>query len=133
MADDDVFDAQARALVEKLVGPMIEDAKTVISQRILMNRRLQDQTIAEIDFKTASLQQVVDFFRQRSKDLDPQSSPLNILVMPGATKHAEGRTMDLQLKNVPLGVAMRYALQMLGLDYRVEEYAIVIFNPRERP
>lgn len=126
----DVFDQEGAALFDALVGQQVRQMTQQLTAQNDLNNRLQNQIVAEVDFKDASLQQVVDFVQTRSKELDKEQRPLNIIITKGARDATQGQTTNLKLSNVPLGVVLRYATQQLGVVPRVEQYAVVVDVPQ---
>lgn len=129
-SDSDVFDQEGAALFDALVGQQLRQMAQQITSQSQLQNRLNNQIVAEVDFKDASLQQVVDFIQTRSKELDKEQRPLNIIVTKAARDATQGQTTNLKLTNVPLGVVLNYASQQLGVAPRVEQYAIVIDVPQ---
>ena len=130
---EDEMDVQGQQFIQSLIMPAIEDMKGSLGRQMQMNQRLNHAVLSEVKFKDASLQDVVAYLQQASKNLDKDETPLNILVLPAATQQAQGRTVTLQMTNVPLGQVLRYATEMLGLTYRLDEYAVVITPPQALP
>lgn len=126
----DVFDQEGAALFDALVGQQFRQMANDFKAQTALQNRLNSQIVAEVDFKDASLQQVVDFIQSRSKELDKQQRPLNMIVTNAARQATQGQTINLKLTNVPLGVVLRYATQQLGVAPRVDQYAIVIDVPQ---
>lgn len=84
-----------------------------------------------VQFRDATIAEAVEFLRVKSRDLDttstdPAQKGVNILVR-GAEENKARITLDL--KEVPLGDAIRYVAELAGLEMRVEAYAILL-TPR---
>ncbi len=126
----DVFDQEGAALFDALVGQQFRQMARDITAQTALQNRLNSQVVAEVDFKDASLDQVVDFIRVRSKELDKEQRPLNIIVTKAAKDATQGATTNLKLTNVPLGAVLNYASQQLGVAPRIDQYAIVIDVPQ---
>jgi hypothetical protein len=86
-------------------------------------------TIPKLEFREATLPEVLDFFTARSCELDPKKHGVNIVLdVPPEKREAR---ISLSLQNVPLGEAVRYAAQLAGLDVVGEPYALVISQKRK--
>jgi len=136
-SDSEIFDEQTGQLLEALVGQQLRDAASqlqtqnqMMAEQNKIVRKLNTQIVAEAKFEDASLKHLTDYVRSMSKELDPDNKPLNLIITPAATKEANGKAVNLNLTNVPLGIVMKYALQQLGLTYRVDQYVVVIDVPQ---
>ncbi len=69
----------------------------------------QKLIIPRVDFEDVSLQQAMDFIRQRSAELDPGKKGLKIELAPNA--NPEARVRELRLRNVPISQALRYCCE----------------------
>ena len=93
-------------------GPALTKAKTII--------------FPKIEFREASLPEILDFLRVKSKELDPEKIGVNLVIKPGTTSDAK---ISLSLTNIPLLEAVHYVVSLADLEYRVQPNAIVI-QPR---
>jgi general secretion pathway protein D len=110
---DAFADTTATALV-----PMTRSTQFVLAQK------LKNIILPEFRIDNGTIDDAVSLFVDRSKALDPDKQGVNIIVKPEAS--TKSKQFTLTLKNVPLGEALRYATQLAGLKYKVEEYAIYI-------
>ncbi|MEI8293536.1 MAG: Amuc_1098 family type IV pilus outer membrane protein [bacterium] len=113
-----------------------------------INNKLNKIIIDKIHLDQASIREVVDFLKQKSRQMDtstddPKKKGVNIVLKlaspnPAATP-AEGQTstpstpsvsedtkISISLKNVPLIEAVRYMTELAGLKYKIEPFAVSI-------
>lgn len=64
------------------------------------------------------------------KERHPQAQ-LKMIILPPAD--AVQRRVTLSLRNIPLGEAIRYVCEQVGLQHRVEAHAVVIYHPQHLP
>jgi general secretion pathway protein D len=102
-----------------------------------------------MDLEDASIREVVDFLKQKSRQLDnstddPKKKGVNIvlkLAAPVAAPANDGQAVEvpasetsvtedakisIALKNVPLIEAIRYLTELAGLKYKIEPFAVSI-------
>jgi hypothetical protein len=98
-----------------------------------IEKKLKTIVIPSFDYEGTSLEEAIDFLRLRAAELDtnesdPEKKGFNIVV-----KMPEGKPMplinSLKLRNVPLGVALKYICDLAAVRYEVNEFAIVISPP----
>lgn len=80
-------------------------------------------------FNNATVDEAVEYLRIKSRDLDTSASDpkgVSILVRP-SDKPSPSITLDL--REVPLGEALRYVAELTGLQMRVEPFAVVLAPP----
>ena len=77
-----------------------------------------------VAFKNATLTEAVEFFRAKSRALDPDKKGVNIVLNGGAEKSDARLTLDL--KNIPLREALRYVAQLAALHLVASEDSFVI-------
>jgi len=87
-------------------------------------KKLNDLVIPNINFNNASIEEAAGFFNRQSKDLDPTGAGISFVVRPQAA--AAARRFNLNLRQMPLIQALRYATEAAGVKFKVEEFAVVI-------
>ncbi|MCB1097640.1 MAG: hypothetical protein KDN22_18855 [Verrucomicrobiae bacterium] len=100
------------------------------SQEII--EKLRHITLPAVQFDDATLGEVVDYFRTKSRELDtttsdPEKKGINFIVSADSAKK-----ITLSLQNVPLVVAMKAATDLAGIRYRVEPFAVVFVPYQEK-
>ena len=92
--------------------------------------KLRAGVVPIVDLQGATLDEVVEFLRIRSRDLDPKHQGISfVLRVPEETKT---KNITLSLTQVPLEEVLRYVTQMSGTAYRVDEFAVTITSLTER-
>ena len=109
----------------KPVDPIPADEKNPLQAK------LDAIVIPQMQFHEAKLTEAVEYLRRKSQDLDtsttdPNQKGVNIIVKAGG-KTAEAR-ITLDLKNLPLGEALRYVAQLSGLQLVVEPHAVLLLS-----
>jgi general secretion pathway protein D len=121
---------------------------TSANSKDAINNKLNKIILDRIDLEDASIREVVDFLKQKSRQLDtstddPKKKGVNIVLklasqnsapLPSTTTEAQepattpGVTEDtkisIALKNVPLIEAVRYLTELAGLKYKIEPFAV---------
>lgn len=92
--------------------------------------KLRNIIIPRIDFEDTSIEEAIDFLRLRaaeldSTELDPNKKGMNIVVRGGGDLGSI-RLDQLQLKNVPMNVALKYICDKAKLRYRVDDFAVTL-------
>jgi len=87
--------------------------------------------LPSVVFADVPVSEAVEYLRRKSQDLDttttdPNQKGVNIIVKAGG-KTAEAR-ITLDLKNIPLGEALRYVAQLSGLQLVVEPHAVLLLS-----
>lgn len=123
---------------------------TAANSKDAINNKLNKIIVDRIDLDQASIREVVDFLKQKSRQLDsstddPKKKGVNIvlkLASPAASPTpADGQATEtpapesgvtadtkisIALKNVPLIEAVRYLTELSGLKYKIEPFAVSI-------
>lgn len=97
----------------------------------LITEKLRSITIPTIEFTDATITEAIEYIRQRAQDLDPDPDPntrgVNIVVQPGAADAAP--RISLNVRQVPLGEALRYITDLAGLTYQIDAFAVIVVPP----
>jgi len=118
-------------LVDPATGKPV-DAKPA-DEKSPLQAKLDAMVIPQMQFRNATLTEAVEFLRSKSLDLDttttdPNQKGVNIIVKAD-NKAAEAK-ITLDLKNVPLGAALKYVAQLSGLQLVVEPHAVVLLEEK---
>jgi len=102
-----------------------------------IERKMKDIIVPSLEFNGATLGEVVEFLSQKSQELDasevdPLRRGINIVI--DSSGMAEGSSpaqlpLSVKLANVPLGVALKYVAQQVGMDYRIDNVAVSVVSP----
>ena len=121
-------------------------------------QKMSEIKFPEINFREASLADVVTFLSDQSRKLDePKHEGVNIVLGPGVSGGVEtapapaagadaaaaaaatpaaggtgGRSITLQLHNIPMFDALKLIVPLAGLKYRVDSYAVILL-PTDAP
>lgn len=116
-----------------MLGRPMLCGRGVVARRMAkaaIEKKLKTIVIPSFDYEGTSLEEAIDFLRLRAAELDtnesdPEKKGFNIVV-----KMPEGKPMplinSLKLRDVPLGVALKYICDLAAVRYEVNEFAIVI-------
>ena len=94
-----------------------------------LEAKLKAIVLPSVAFTNASIDEAVEYLRIKSRALDTSASDpkgVSILVRP-SDKPSPSITLDL--RDVPLGEALRYVAELAGLQMRVEPFAVVLAPP----
>lgn len=92
--------------------------------------KLRTIVVPMVDLQSASLEEVVEFLRIRSRELDPQKKGVAFVIK--ASEEARAKPVSMSMTSVPLEEILRYATEMTGSVYRVDEYAVTITSRAEK-
>lgn len=96
-----------------------------------LQAKLDAIVIPQIQFHEATLSEAMEFLRRKSQDLDtsttdPNQKGVSIIVKTDGNT-AEAR-ITLDLKNIPLGEALKYVAQLSNLRLVVERNAVLLLS-----
>jgi general secretion pathway protein D len=112
---------QAMAADASLANASLMSAR---DRKETLTRKLRDIKIQRIDFTGASLEEVIEYLRVRSRDVDPEGKGVDFVLSLGES--APSRQISLNLVDVPVEEVLRYATEIAGVAFRVEEFAVRI-------
>ena len=112
--------------------------------------KLRSIIIPRIDFEDRTVEEAIDYLRQRANELDPTEldpakKGVNLVIrrptsssIGGGEPEADGGLMgsggdlgslridELRLRNVPLAVALKYICDKTNLRYKVDDFAVTL-------
>jgi general secretion pathway protein D len=88
--------------------------------------KLKDLVIPKVDFSEATLEEVVEYLRVRSRDLDKTGRGVDFVV--NLPENQASRQITLYLENVPLAEVVRYVTEKAAATFRVEDRAVRIIS-----
>jgi len=116
--------------VSSLFGGVTASMSATIGGKDSVSVKLRTIVLPRVDLQGASLEEVVEFLRIRSRELDPQKRGVDfVLKVPQEDRN---KPVSLSLKDVPLEEAIRYATEMTGTVYRMDEFAVTITSRTEQ-
>ncbi|MBP6782663.1 MAG: hypothetical protein KA152_02665, partial [Verrucomicrobiales bacterium] len=135
--------AEVRAGWESPVPPLLTSSDLMINPDAVANggsaaidRKLKEIVIPRIEFSSARLAEVVDFLGQKAQELDvsevdPLKRGVNIVIDSAGAAGGDDpaqRTLSVKLANVPLGIALKYAVDQVGMVYRTDNFAVKVIS-----
>ncbi len=90
--------------------------------REAIQKKLRELIISQVDFSEASLEEVLEYLRVRTRDLDPAGKGVDFVVSVPADHPA--RPVSLNLREVPVEEVLRYVADMAGVTYKVDNFAV---------
>ena len=123
--------------------------KITNSSKDAINRKLNGTIIQKIDLQDATIREVVDYLKQKSRELDtstddPQKKGVNIVINlpvpqppPGEPQPqdqaptntpTENTKVSLSLNSVPLIVAIQYLAEQAKIKYKIDPFAISLIQ-----
>ena len=142
--------AWERPLQNRSIGRSTERINNIATtNKDAINRKLNGTIIQKIDLQDATIREVVDYLKQKSRELDtstddPQKRGVNIVINlparqtpPGENQPldqaptntpTENTKVSLSLNSVPLIVAIQYLAEQAKIKYKIEPYAISLIH-----
>ncbi len=92
--------------------------------------KLRKTIIPLVDLDGASLEEVVEFLRVRSRELDPMKRGVDIVLK--ASPELRAKTVTINMNMVPFEEVLRYVTEMTGTVYQVDNFAVTISSHAEQ-
>jgi general secretion pathway protein D len=86
--------------------------------------------LPRVDLQGASLEEVIEFLRIRSREIDPEKRGVDFVLK--VSDEDKNRPVTISVKDVPLEEALRYVTEMTGMVYRMDEFAVTITSRSEK-
>ncbi len=99
------------------------------SGRDAINQKLRTMIVPKVDFSGATLEEVIEYIRVRSRDLDPKGRGVDFVM--NVPPESSAKLISLYLEHVPMEDVLRYATEKAGAAYRVEDRAVTIISLTE--
>jgi general secretion pathway protein D len=116
--------------VAALFGAQTGDMGALGGTRESMLTKLRTWIIPVVDLQGASLEEVVEFLRIRSRDIDPLKRGVSIVLK--VAPETASKPVSMSMVAVPMEEVLRYATEMTGTVYRADEFAITVTSRTER-
>jgi general secretion pathway protein D len=109
--------------VDSGVGSITQNAGKYLSIK------MKSIVFPQVSFTGATIDEAVEYLRVKSRDLDttepdPTRRGVNIILKAGETPSAA--TITLDLKDVPMEEALRYIVELAGMKFKVEPFAVLV-------
>ena len=116
--------------VSMLFGASAKAREYKAGGREAITEKLRTLIFPRVEFSGATLDEVVELLRVRSKDVDPGGSGISFVVNVPAD--ARNKPVSLDLFNVPIEEVIRYVSEMSGVSYKVDDNAVIFVSLSER-
>lgn len=94
-------------------------------------KQVRETVVPRVEYRDEGVDRVFEHLSNRSRELDPEGSGINIIYR-GPDGDAAPR-ITLSLRRVSLYDAIRYITQVAGLHYRIDDNAVFISDEPFRP
>ena len=96
-----------------------------------IKKKLERIILPNVQFQGATAEESIEYLRVKSREMDPVTTDpaargVNIIYRPGNSPSTA--VISLDLKEVPLGEALRYAVELAGLKMIIQPYAVLIVS-----
>lgn len=112
--------------VKQLLGE-IQDRRRQQNPSADLKHKLEDIIIPEVIVRDAAAADVIDLLQAETQKRSVDKTAINFVWQ--APEEAKTAKVTLNLRNVPLADALKYVTDGVGLRYRVDAHAVVIFKP----
>lgn len=116
--------------VSSMFGAASAAASNAQSGREKITEKLRNLIFPQVDFGGATLDEVAELLRVRSRDLDPQGTGINFIL--NVPPEARDKPISLNLRDVPMEEVLRYVSEMSGVSYKVDDHAVTFVSISER-
>ena len=116
--------------VSSMFGAASAAASNAQSGREKITEKLRSLIFPQVDFGGATLDEVAELLRVRSRDLDPQGTGINFIL--NVPPEARDKPISLNLRDVPMEEVLRYVSEMSGVGYKVDDHAVTFVSISER-
>lgn len=116
----------ARAQNRPPAKPAVESEETAAAK---LTQKLQAIVIPKLEFRDATVSEVVDCLRMRSgcePGTDPEKRDVNFVLNLSAAPESAPPRLTFSLSNIPLLEALKYMTSLANLKFKVERSAVVI-------
>jgi general secretion pathway protein D len=116
---------------------------------VYIQNKLRSIIIPMVDFDSTTVEEAIDFLRQRSRELDtneldPEKKGINFVIRRarveggavddaldadvglGASNPGAASIKELKLRNVPIATVLQYICDQAALRYKVDEFAVTL-------
>ncbi len=116
--------------VSAMFGAAAESRAYSKSGREAITEKLRTLIFPKVDFAGATLDEVVELLRVRSRDLDPTGKGVGFVL--NVPQEARNKPISLNLSSVPMEEVLRYVSEMCGVTYKVDDNAVNFVSISER-
>lgn len=118
------------AELSALFGARVQASSSKSGGRDSIMDKLRNYRMPKVEFQQATIVEILELLRLRSRDLDPQGKGVDfVLNVPDDSRQ---RQITLTLADVPLEEVLRYVCEAAGVTYRIEAHAVMISSLSEK-
>lgn len=92
--------------------------------------KLKAIKLPRLSFEQASIEEVISWLTAKSREFDPMPDKTGVNFIPPTKK--QGSPITLEMRDVPMLVALDQITSLAGLYYRVDSHAVVVTTLEER-
>ena len=90
-----------------------------------LQEKLRTLILPEVEFAETPLREALVYLTNRSRQLDPSGKGVNI-VLRAREESAGSKPVTFTLRGAPLEIVIDYVGRMVGMDYRVDDFAVTL-------
>ena len=94
------------------------------TEKLDITRRADSIIFPKIDYREASVPEIIEHLNRASKDLDPNK--IGVPIELSAAANASKTKITLSLKNVPLIEVVKYITNLARLEYTITSSKVLI-------
>lgn len=94
--------------------------------REALEKKLHTLRVPKVEFTGASLEEVVEYLRVSSRNIDPEGVGVSFVL--NVEPELRARTMTMSLVDMPLDELIRYIVELAGASYKVDGTAVSILS-----
>ena len=92
--------------------------------------KMRSMILPVVDLQAASLEEVVEFLRIRTRELDPTKRGVSFVLK--VSPDIAARPITLSMVGMPVEEVLRYATEITSTTYRADEYAVTITSRADK-
>ncbi len=95
-----------------------------------ITQKLRTLIMPQVELAGVTLEEATELLRVRSRDLDPEGRGVSFII--NVPPEARNKPISLTLFNVPLEEVLRYVSEGAGVNYKVDEHAVIFVSVSDR-
>jgi len=120
--------------IERIIKPHIVEKPAVTKSTAPLNfkEKVNALILPRIDFKDATLKEILSFLETNSKQLDPEQKGIKIVLKDPKSEQGDSK-ITLSLSNVPMLEALRYVTNLTNTKFKIGKNDTISILPRGTP
>lgn len=110
-------------------APPVPDAAAPAPAKGKTEKLAATLILPKLEIKETPLPDVLQYFQQRSVELDPAKQGINLILNAPGEPAPDSIRISLSLTSIPLSEALRYTAELSNLKVRYDDEAVVLFRP----